>query len=261
MPKRILSYLLKITIIIGAFFCTSKIANSVVYNVEPIDKDQLQKIVSMVYGETVALDDLKVVIGDRYSMFGQTPFYLVKLFSDIPVNTIGNLVRFDGASFSVSQDSYEIGECIDRSDKHCYGTNLYYANLKGLVSKDVNDDIFTDLIQINSDIEDTALERLLNIINTPLLQIIESNIPEKYGKIIDVNTEQYSTITNLKPEKILLIKPQIIRLRKARTGQRYYSVDFWQPNKQKSNNFVMKVSFSGINGQDISIKIEHGPIP
>ncbi len=142
----------------------------------------------------------------------------------------------------------------------CSVSSINYANLVDKVSLNNPEILLDNLIVVRDEIEDSALIRVLKIVNSSLKNMISGKINEKVGNLLDVEIDPYITKYIITAENIDGFKPKRIHIEKTIEGHRYYYVYFFHQERNLWEGFVLKIKFSGTNGNNIHLEITRGPI-
>jgi len=223
--------------------------------------DEIQNVISFAHSRTMGLDHFKFYTGlkDRTRPFNNL-YYRVELFKELPQTISDELIRFDGIQYYISEESYKKQECVREIATGCNVSSIFYANLVDKISLNDADGSIDDFIEINGEIEDSVLTRILKIVNSSMESIIAGNLVDEVGSVIGVKIDPYLTLNSNIVESTKGTKPKRISIKKSIKGHRFYNIAFYPSERINGNGFELRIKFSGINGNKIHLEISRGPI-
>jgi hypothetical protein len=223
--------------------------------------DEIQNVITFAHSRTMGLDHFEFYTGlkDLILPFNDL-YYRVELFNGSPRVVSDELIRYDGILYGISGESYEKRECIRGIATGCNVSNIYYANLVDKISLNGADVLIDDFIEINGEIEDSALTRILKIVNSSIENIVTGNLIDEVGSVIGVKIDPYLTVNSNILERTRETKPKRISIKKSIEGHRFYNIAFYPSKRNNRNGFELRIKFSGINGNKIHLEISRGPV-
>lgn len=223
--------------------------------------DEIQNVITFAHSKTMGLDHFKYYTG----LTGRTRplnnlYYKVELFKGLPQTVSDELIRYDGIQYFISEESYKKQECIRGVATGCSVSSINYANLIDKISLNDMDALIDDFIEINGEIEDSALTRVLKIVNSPIENIVLGKIIDQVGSVIDSKIDPFVMENIIKPESIDGFKPKQISIQKTIEGHRFYNIHFFHNDQSYWGGFALRIKFSGNNGNKIHLEIARTPV-